>query len=88
MRLKASPLRSGVVSPVTTSPAHREPPEAGGSVSGFYPCLLLCWLFSADFPTATKSRRKRTFTAAAVVALVVKSLLLYYNYYRQKMTED
>ena len=72
MRLKASPLRSGVLSPVTTAPAHREPPEAGGMVLGKYPYLLLCWLFSADFPTAAKSRRKRTFTAAAVlVAFVV-----------------
>ena len=63
MRLKASPLRSGVLFPVTTAPAHREPPEAGGMVLGKYPCLLLCWLFSADFPTDTKSRRTRTFTA-------------------------
>ena len=40
MRLKASPLRSGVLSPVTTAPAHREPTEAGGMVLGKYPCLL------------------------------------------------
>lgn len=44
MRLKASPLRSGVLSPVTTAPAHREPPEAGG---WFWENTLAC--SCADF---------------------------------------
>ena len=44
-------------------------------ITGKYPCLLLPWLFSAAFPTAKKTRRKRTFTAAACSPLC--SLLLY-----------
>ena len=50
MRLKVSPLRSGVVSPVTTSPAHREPPEAGGECFGILPLLALVLAFFGGFP--------------------------------------
>ena len=62
MRLKASPLRSGVLSPVTTAPAHREPPEAGGMVLGKFHFDFSMLVFSVDFPTDTKSRWKRTKT--------------------------
>jgi len=32
-------------------------------VSGFFISAFPCWLFSADFPTADKSRGTQTFTA-------------------------
>ena len=69
MRLKASPLRSGVLSPVTTAPAHREPPEAGGMVLGKSHFDFSMLVFSGNFPTDTKSRRKRTKTADAAVVV-------------------
>ena len=55
MRLKASPLRSGVLSPVTTAPAHREPPEARGDGFGKIPLLALVLTFLGGFPDRHKN---------------------------------
>ena len=46
--------------------------RGGGMVLGYFPLLFRLWLFQIDFPTATRKRWKRPFTAAVVLMLYLR----------------